>query len=85
MFDWPLLFITYYFLPFYNPLSSLLQTVFIDDKDLIIEDVDFSDTHLLLIIREGRKLRICSVPLPLRNEMVTKFHRMFFLVFIKDC
>lgn len=45
------------------------ETVFIDDKDLIIEDVDFSDTHLLLIIREGRKLRICSVPLPLRNEM----------------
>ncbi|KAM3709401.1 hypothetical protein ACB098_02G170700 [Castanea mollissima] len=41
------------------------KSVFIDDKDLIVEDVDFSDKHLVLTTREGRKFRICSVTLPL--------------------
>lgn len=41
------------------------ESVFLDDGDLIIEDVDVSDTHLVLITREGRKFRICSVTLPL--------------------
>ncbi|KAG2724594.1 hypothetical protein I3760_01G025300 [Carya illinoinensis] len=41
------------------------ENVFSDDQDLIIEDVDFSDTHLVLITREGRKFRICSISLPL--------------------
>ncbi|XP_059457408.1 uncharacterized protein LOC132187199 isoform X3 [Corylus avellana] len=41
------------------------ESVFLDDGDLIIEDVDFSDTHLVLITREGQKFRICSVTLPL--------------------
>ncbi|KAK9285633.1 hypothetical protein L1049_024830 [Liquidambar formosana] len=41
------------------------ESVFIDDQDFIIEDVDFSDTHLVLIVREGRKYRLCSVALPL--------------------
>ncbi|GMY11659.1 dipeptidyl aminopeptidase BI isoform X1 [Fagus crenata] len=41
------------------------ESVFIDDEDLIVEDVDFSDTHLVFITREGRKFRICSVTLPL--------------------
>ncbi|KAF5463876.1 hypothetical protein F2P56_014004 [Juglans regia] len=41
------------------------ENVFSDDQDLIIEDVDFSDTHLILITREGRKYRICSISLPL--------------------
>ncbi|RVW57620.1 Protease 2 [Vitis vinifera] len=40
-------------------------SVFIDDPDLIIEDVDFNDTHMVFIVREGRKFRICSVALPL--------------------
>ncbi|XP_059594406.1 uncharacterized protein LOC100263895 isoform X2 [Vitis vinifera] len=41
------------------------ESVFIDDPDLIIEDVDFNDTHMVFIVREGRKFRICSVALPL--------------------
>ncbi|XP_065633941.1 uncharacterized protein LOC112038081 [Quercus suber] len=41
------------------------ESVFVDDKDLIVEDVDFSDKHLVLVTREGRKFRICSVTLPL--------------------
>ncbi|KAF8405120.1 hypothetical protein HHK36_010018 [Tetracentron sinense] len=41
------------------------EGVFIDDPDFIIEDADFSNTHLILTLREGRNLRICSVDLPL--------------------
>ncbi|XP_028117145.1 uncharacterized protein LOC114314839 isoform X1 [Camellia sinensis] len=41
------------------------ENVFIDDRELIIEDVDFCDTHLVLIVREGRKFKLCSVALPL--------------------
>lgn len=47
-----------------------LQSVFIDDPDLIIEDVDFNDTHMVFIVREGRKFRICSVALPLPRGKV---------------
>ncbi|KAA8531765.1 hypothetical protein F0562_006518 [Nyssa sinensis] len=43
------------------------ERVFIDDPELIIEDVDFCDTHLVLIVREGRKFRLCSVSLPLAS------------------
>ncbi|KAF2295138.1 hypothetical protein GH714_031666 [Hevea brasiliensis] len=41
------------------------ESIFNDDQDLIIEDVDFCYTHLALIIREGWSFRLCSVPLPL--------------------
>lgn len=41
------------------------ENVFIDDPNLIIEDVDFCDTHLVLMIRQGREFRLCSVALPL--------------------
>lgn len=45
--------------------SSLLQDVFINDPDWVVEDVDFSHTHLVLTLREGRNFRLCSVALPL--------------------
>ncbi|CAK9185446.1 unnamed protein product [Ilex paraguariensis] len=41
------------------------ENVFIDDQEFIIEDVDFSDSYLVLIVREGQKFRLCSVALPL--------------------
>ncbi|CAA3016400.1 protease 2-like [Olea europaea subsp. europaea] len=41
------------------------ESVFVDDQELIIEDVDFCDSYLVLIVREGRKYRLCSVSLPL--------------------
>ncbi|XP_047312351.1 dipeptidyl aminopeptidase BI isoform X2 [Impatiens glandulifera] len=44
------------------------KNVFVDDGDLIIDDVDFCDTHMVLIVREDRKFRLCSVPLPLPKE-----------------
>ncbi|WRX08111.1 Peptidase S9A [Theobroma cacao] len=46
-----------------NP--RIWESVFIDDQDLIIEDVDFSNSRLVLITREGRNFGICSVALPL--------------------
>lgn len=46
------------------------ESVFIDDKSLIIEDADFCDTHLVLTVREGGRFRLCSVALPLPNNMV---------------
>lgn len=48
----------------------LLQSIFNDDQDLIVEDVDFCYTHLALIIREGLSFRLCSVPLPLPSGKV---------------
>ncbi|KAL5821553.1 hypothetical protein ACOSQ3_023435 [Xanthoceras sorbifolium] len=40
------------------------ESVFTDDEDMVVEDVDFCKTHLALIIREGWKFRLCSVALP---------------------
>lgn len=48
-----------------NQLSDVVQHVFVDDPDLVIVDVDFSHTHLVLILRGGRKFRLCAVCLPL--------------------
>ncbi|XP_062102201.1 uncharacterized protein LOC133811748 isoform X2 [Humulus lupulus] len=38
---------------------------FINDLDLVVEDVDFCNTNLVMILREDRNFRLCSVPLPL--------------------
>lgn len=43
----------------------MVQDLFVDDPDLVIVDVDFSHTHLVLILREGWKFRLCAVRLPL--------------------
>ncbi|KAL2552140.1 Prolyl oligopeptidase family protein [Forsythia ovata] len=43
------------------------ESVFVDNQELIIEDVDFCDSHLVLIVRECRKYRLCSVSLPMPN------------------
>ncbi|XP_061352527.1 uncharacterized protein LOC133297406 [Gastrolobium bilobum] len=41
------------------------EVVFVDDPDLIVEDIDFSDKYLALIVREGQNFKLCSVRLPL--------------------
>ncbi|KAL0377785.1 UNVERIFIED_CONTAM: Dipeptidyl aminopeptidase BI [Sesamum radiatum] len=46
------------------------ENVFANDQELIIEDVDFCDSHMLLIVREGRKYRLYSICLPLSNTKV---------------
>lgn len=50
-------------LPYLLPYK--LQEVFLNDNDLIVEDIDFSDKYLALILREGQNFRLCSVKLPL--------------------
>ncbi|CAH9098240.1 unnamed protein product [Cuscuta europaea] len=56
--------------PLKYPLDqSTWENVF-DDKLEAIEDVDFSSTHMVLILREGRRYRLCSVPLPLPSGKV---------------
>ncbi|XP_071724890.1 uncharacterized protein [Rutidosis leptorrhynchoides] len=44
------------------------ESVFFDEQDMVLEDVDFNSTHLVLIVRESQKYRLCSVPLPLPLE-----------------
>ncbi|MBA0589251.1 uncharacterized protein LOC105802200 [Gossypium raimondii] len=46
-----------------NP--RIWENVFIGDQNLVIEDGDFCNSHLVLLTREGRKYGICSVALPL--------------------
>lgn len=55
--------------------------MFIDDNDLIIEDVDFSDSHLALIVKEGERFRLCSVALPMPNNKVLLFKQHAFIDF----
>lgn len=50
------------------PDKRIWENVFLDDPDLVIEDVDFSDRHLVLIVREGQSFRLCAVPLPLPSH-----------------
>jgi hypothetical protein len=49
-----------------------LQEVIVDDSDLVIEDVDFSDKYLALIVRENQHFQLCSVGLPLPFGKVIK-------------
>ncbi|CAN0910339.1 Dipeptidyl aminopeptidase BI [Linum grandiflorum] len=44
------------------------ENVFNDDQDMIVEDVDFCNTHMVLIVREGWSFRLCSLPLPLADR-----------------
>lgn len=65
-----------YYLTCYN-LPHKLQEVFVDDHDLIVEDIDFSDKYLVLIVREGRNFRLCSVRLPLPLGKVKKENLLY--------
>lgn len=49
------------------------QNVFAHDQQLNIVDVDFCKTHLLLIVRNGRKYEMYSLSLPLGNDKVMRF------------
>ncbi|XP_071915974.1 uncharacterized protein [Coffea arabica] len=48
-----------------SPSLRKWENVFADDDELIVEDVDFSNSHLALIVRENRVFKLCSVSLPL--------------------
>ncbi|KAH6833089.1 Prolyl oligopeptidase family protein [Perilla frutescens var. hirtella] len=53
------------------------ENVFAHDPQLIIVDVDFCNTHLLLIIRNGRKYGLYSLSLPLGDDKVGAFLKDF--------
>ena len=53
-----------------------MQNVFNHDPDLVVEDIDFSDKHMVLILREGQSLRLCSVSLPLPSGKVSKQNQL---------
>lgn len=55
-----------------------LQPVFIDDPELIIEDVDFCKTHLSLIVKQMQSFKICVVDLPLKTEQVKAYPLGYF-------
>lgn len=44
--------------------------MFIGDPDLVMEDVDFSNTHMVLILRESGSLKLGSISLPLPTRKV---------------
>ncbi|XP_066383350.1 uncharacterized protein [Miscanthus floridulus] len=48
------------------------KNVFVEEPGVILEDVDFCDTHMVLTLRQGRKLRLCSVKLPLTEDIKNK-------------
>lgn len=53
------------------------QEVFLNDEDLIVEDIDFSDKYLALILREGRNFRLGLVKLPLPIGKVKKENLLY--------
>uniref|UniRef100_A0A0E0QSA0 Prolyl endopeptidase n=1 Tax=Oryza rufipogon TaxID=4529 RepID=A0A0E0QSA0_ORYRU len=47
-----------------SPGPKSWKDVFLEEPGVILEDVDFCDTHMVLVLRQGRKLKLCSVKLP---------------------
>ncbi|XXG49251.1 hypothetical protein AAC387_Pa02g3487 [Persea americana] len=54
--------------------SRIWESVFLEDPDISIEDVDFCDTHFVLILREDQQFKLCAVPLPLPMYGKGPFH-----------
>lgn len=54
----------------------MMQNVFNNGPNLVIEDIDFSDKYMVLILREGQNLRLCSVTLPLPSGKVSKQNQL---------
>uniref|UniRef100_A0ACD5YEL8 Uncharacterized protein n=1 Tax=Avena sativa TaxID=4498 RepID=A0ACD5YEL8_AVESA len=57
-----------------SPGPKSWKNVFLEEPDIILEDVDFCSTHMVLILRQGRKLRLCSVNLPLPENIHVPAH-----------
>ncbi|XP_039117021.1 protease 2 [Dioscorea cayenensis subsp. rotundata] len=47
------------------------ESLLVEEPGVSIEDIDFCDTHMVLIIKEGMKYRLCSIPLPLNGNGLT--------------
>ncbi|KAG0464927.1 hypothetical protein HPP92_019091 [Vanilla planifolia] len=46
-------------------ISGNWEDVIIDDPTLSLEDVDFCDSHMVLVLKEDKRYRLCSISLPL--------------------
>lgn len=49
----------------------------LEEPRLSVEDVDFCDTHMVLVLREGKRLRLSSVRLPLPMDVKVTFDFWF--------
>ncbi|PKA54322.1 oligopeptidase B [Apostasia shenzhenica] len=41
------------------------ERIFVEEPDIFVEDVDFCETHMVLVLREGKRYRLCSISLPI--------------------
>ncbi|KAM0827068.1 hypothetical protein ACQ4PT_068435 [Festuca glaucescens] len=57
-----------------SPGPKSWKNVFLEEPGIILEDVDFCSTHMVLILRQGRKLSLCSVNLPLPENIHVPAH-----------
>ncbi|XP_073115844.1 uncharacterized protein [Elaeis guineensis] len=54
--------------------SNNWESILLEDPGATIEDVDFCDTHMVLILKEGKTFRLCSIPLPLPVDFKEPVH-----------
>ncbi|XP_073006031.1 uncharacterized protein [Typha latifolia] len=54
--------------------SKNWEIVFVEEPGVSIEDVDFCDSHMVLVLKEAKNLRICSVILPLPVDEKVPVH-----------
>lgn len=52
-------------------MNLLFQPVFAEDQGLLIQDVDFCESHMVITTREGRAIKLCAVELPLPDGKVS--------------
>ncbi|KAL5201135.1 hypothetical protein ABZP36_035489 [Zizania latifolia] len=52
-----------------SPGPKNWMDVIVEEPGITLEDVDFCDTHMVLILKHGRKLKLCSVKLPLPENI----------------
>ncbi|KAG8056962.1 hypothetical protein GUJ93_ZPchr0002g25260 [Zizania palustris] len=52
-----------------SPGTKSWKDVIVEEPGITLEDVDFCDTHMVLILKHGRKLKLCSVKLPLPENI----------------
>jgi protease II len=64
-----------------SPGPKSWKDVFLEEPGVILEDVDFCDTHMVLVLRQGRKLKLCSVKLPFPEHI--RVSQLLFLIYIQ--
>jgi hypothetical protein len=60
------------------PVSYFYQNLLVDEPGVTLLDVDFCDTHMVLILKKENKFRLCSVKLPLPSNIKVCLFIIFF-------